>query len=129
MNLRARILGAALLLATRKQLVPVTETSPFEELEPEPDFIEELLDLPEHVMQVVRTREGFYTLPSHYPLPEDILDVYEKLRATPAWFSPILRHLTEEEWTLILCGSDPVKSFRQRLRMKELKFKIAGWLP
>lgn len=120
MNLKANILAALLYLRGRNY-PEMDYQVPMDTI---PDFKETYLDLPDHVTPVKLTQEGYVTEPSGYVLPHDTADIYRDLMNTKEWFSPVLKHLNEEEWVLIICNENYQKAFSRRIRMKELKFKI-----
>ncbi len=91
---------------------------------PCPVFEERFLDLPDYVTQVKMTAIGFVTDPSGFPLPNDVVHIYQKLMSSASWFSPAVKHFTEEDWVLTVCSEDPPLTFQRSVRKKELMFKI-----
>ena len=132
MNLRTGIISALMFLKARGQQVAEFETpvAKVEETRIEPEetnrsvFEERYLDLPSYVTQVKVTAIGFVTEPSGFPLPNDVVHIYQKLMSSASWFSPAVKHFSEEDWVTTICSEDPSVTFQRRVRKKELMFKI-----
>lgn len=132
MNLRAGIISALLFIKSRGQqevefetpVAKVEETKVEPEETPCPVFEERYLDLPDYVTQVKITAIGFVTDPSGFPLPNDVVHIYQKLMSSASWFSPAVKHFTEEDWVTTVCSDNPPLTFQRSVRKKELMFKI-----
>lgn len=129
MGLRSTILTALFYIKARKSLVSEVMVNYDEEREDENEFEEQYLDLPEYVMQVKLTKDGFVTNSGNYPLPCNTIHIYQQLMSTSSWFSPVIKHLTEEEWVSVVCSENPIAVFQRQVRKKELKFKILRRTP
>ena len=129
MNLRSSVLAAILFIRTRRNIVSEVTVNYDEEREDENEFEEQYLDLPEYVMQVKFTKDGFVTESGKYPLPSNTIQIYQQLMSSSGWFSPVVKHLTEEEWVTVLCSENPLVVIQRQVRKKELKFKILRRTP
>lgn len=129
MNLRSSVLAAILFIRTRRNIVSEVTVNYDEEREDENEFEEQYLDLPEYVMQVKFTKDGFVTESGKYPLPSNTIQIYQQLMSSSGWFSPVVKHLTEEEWVTVICSENPLVVFQRQVRKKELKFKILRRTP
>ena len=105
---------------------------PIEEIKPEVkvvDFEEVTLDLPPNVVKITLTAQGYVTEPSRYPLPWDLALILQDLIGTRAWYSPVLKYYTEDDWYLILTDANYKEAFERRVRLTELKFAVLGKKP
>ncbi len=126
MNLRAVILALALFYKTRKDMVPIEEIKPEVKVV---DFEEVTLDLPPNVVKITLTAQGYVTEPSRYPLPWDLALILQDLIGTRAWYSPVLKYYTEDDWYLILTDANYKEAFERKVRLTELKFAVLGKKP
>lgn len=122
MKLLTAALAIALFTRAKMSSVPIGEN-----LYPVERNVDEeriLLELPDHVVKIAKGEQGYYTLPSEYPVMFDVIETFRTLMSSKTWFSPAVKHITEEQWVLIINAENPQHRFDEQVRMLELKFNI-----
>ena len=122
MKLFTSVLMLAMLAKSKMASVPLGE--PLEPVELNLEEERVLLELPSDIIKIGRGEEGFYTLPSQYPLMYNVVDTFREIMSDASWYSAYLRSLSEEEWVMIINAENPLERFQNEVRKKELKFSI-----